>query len=33
MRNLGIEDKLYLIIPFNVYNWYASFCRTIEDLN
>lgn len=25
--------KLFLVIPFNVFNWYASYNQTVEDLS
>ena len=33
MKVKNLKDKVFLIIPFNVYNWYASFNETVEDLS
>jgi hypothetical protein len=32
MRRHKVNEKLFLVLPFNVYNWYEEFNRTIEDL-
>ncbi len=33
MKARNNQEKLFLIIPFNVYNWYVEYCNKIDDLN
>ena len=33
LKKYGLNQKLFLIIPFNVYNWYISYCNTVEKLS
>ena len=33
LRKKNIDSKLFLVMPFNVYNWYISYNHTIEDLS
>ena len=33
LRERNEHSKLFLIIPFNVYNWYAEYNQIIEDLS
>ena len=33
LKARGRESKLWLIIPFNVFNWYAEYNATLEDLS
>ena len=27
------QEKVFLIIPFNVYNWFIEYCNKVEDIN
>ena len=33
MKARNSQEKLFLIIPFNVYNWYVEYCNKVDDLN
>lgn len=33
MKKRNSKEKVYLIIPFNVYHWYHSYHTIIEDLS
>jgi hypothetical protein len=33
MKERNNQEKLFLIIPFNVYNWYVEYCNKVDDLN
>ncbi len=33
MKKNKSNDKLFLILPYNVYNWYEEFNRTLENLS
>ena len=33
MKARNNQEKLFLIIPFNVYNWFVEYCNKIDDLN
>ena len=33
MKARNNQEKLFLIIPFNVYNWYVEYCNKVDDLN